>query len=488
MIQVILGDQLFPARFYDDGPDTIFMCEDIELCRHFKYHKHKLVFFLASMRRYREELKERGKKVNYFELEDDSHFFKKLKACLKESKTKKIRMVRAEDRFFREKIQAFCKKEGAELEEIESPMFIVSRDEFSDYLQYHSRPFMKTFYEGQRKKRGVLMNKSGGPEGGKYSFDSSNRKKLPKGHHIERASLPDRDNEITKKVQTLVEKVFPEHPGSCDNFWLCTNRRSALMWLDAFIKERLERFGDYQDALDERDPFLYHSVISPYLNNGMILPQEVIEKVASSDAPLNSKEGLIRQVLGWREFMRGIYLNFESEMEERNFFNHKRKLTKDWYEGTTGLLPLDSAIKKAKEYGYCHHIERLMVISNAMLLCEIDPKEVYKWFMELFVDSADWVMMGNVYGMGQFSEGGIFATKPYISSSNYLNKMGHFQKGEWQEIWDGLFWNFVKNNQKFLEKNYRMNMMVKTYEKMDLGKKRDLLAKAREFIESKTKK
>jgi deoxyribodipyrimidine photolyase-related protein len=228
------------------------------------------------------------------------------------------------------------------------------------------------------------------------------------------------------------------------------------------------------------------------MNAGLLTPKEVIDEVLKAkekdtDIPIASVEGFIRQVMGWREFVRGIYQNYSDEEESKNFFGHKRKLTKDWYEGTTGILPVDDAIKKANEFGYCHHIERLMILSNIMLLSEIHPHEVHRWFMEMFVDSADWVMGPNVYGMGQFSDGGLFATKPYVSGSNYVLKMSDYKKDDWCEVWDGLFWRFIGNNKTFFSKNPRMNMMVKLLEKMDAGKKKKLLNLADDFIQSKTK-
>ena len=207
----------------------------------------------------------------------------------------------------------------------------------------------------------------------------------------------------------------------------------------------------------------------------------------NSEIPLHSVEGFLRQILGWREFVRGIYQNFSEKEENTNFFNHQRKLSSHWYDGTTGILPVDDAIKKANKYGYCHHIERLMILSNIMLLSEIDPKEVHRWFMEMFVDSADWVMGPNVYGMGQFSDGGLFATKPYISGSNYILKMSDYKKNdEWTNIWDGLYWRFIDKHSVFFSKNHRMNMMVKLSEKMDPDKKLKLFEFAEIFIKSKT--
>lgn len=462
------------------------MCEDHELCTHFKYHKHKIVFFLASMRHYKEELEDLGKTVHYQQLERGQGFFKSLKKIVRELKVKKMKVFEVEDKFFWDQIKNFCKDNELELEVDQTPMFVTSRKEFNNYTKDVKRPFMKTFYERKRRELDILMNKDGKPKGGKFSFDESNRKKIPKKENVPPTEFPERSDHHLEAVKKLVDRNFADHPGSTDNFWPAVTRRQALAWYNKFLDERFEKFGDFQDALDERDPFLYHAVISPYVNNGFIPAQEVIDKALEAEAPMNSKEGFIRQVLGWREFMRGIYHRYGDKESSENFFNHKRKLTKDWYEGTTGIEPLDLAIKKANKYGYCHHIERLMVLSNLMLLCEIDPKEVYAWFMEMFVDSADWVMTPNVYGMGQFSDGGIFATKPYISGSNYIRKMGHYSKGDWCDIVDGLYWRFIERKLDFFKEQPRMNVMVKNLEKMDNERKDRIFKAAALFFKEKT--
>ena len=213
---------------------------------------------------------------------------------------------------------------------------------------------------------------------------------------------------------------------------------------------------------------------------------EKIKKIQNK-VKINSLEGYIRQIIGWREFMRGIYQNFDKQMENRNFFNHKRKMKNSWYNGTTGLEPLDCSIENALKYGWSHHIERLMILANIMNLCQINPREVYKWFMEMFVDSSDWVMSPNVYGMGLFSDGGIFSTKPYICGSSYILKMMDFKRGEWCDVMDGLYWRFINKNRNFFKKNPRLSMMVSTFDKMNSERKKMILSKANEFIKSNTK-
>ena len=238
-------------------------------------------------------------------------------------------------------------------------------------------------------------------------------------------------------------------------------------------------------------PFLLHSILSPYLNIGLITPKEIISKIIENDKqkkiPINSLEGFVRQVIGWREFMRGIYQNYDDRLEKTNYFNHKRRLTDAWYNGTTGIDPIDDAIKDVNKYGYVHHIIRLMHLSNVMNLSQLSPKEIYKWFMEMFVDSSDWVMSPNVFGMGTFSDGGIFSTKPYICGSNYIIKMSDYRKGKWSEIVDGLYWNFIHNNREILSKNPRMGMVMMSYRKLKKERKDYLLKTANEFIANKTK-
>jgi len=448
------------------------MAESHELCTHNKYHKHKILFFLISMRRYRDELQKSGIDIHYEELpKKKTSYLELLEKFLNKNKVKTLHCYEIEDHFFASKIESLCRKLNLTLEIHDSPMFLVKRTQFSDYLNSTKKPFMKTFYERLRKERSILMDDNG-PVEGKFSFDGDNRNKLPK--KCDPPPLhwpPPSETPYFKEVKALVEEHFPKHPGQCDDFWLATNRLEAKRVFKRFLDERLESFGTYQDAITNRSDFVFHSIISPYINMGLLLPDEVIALVEKAyregKCPINSAEGFIRQVLGWREFVRGIYQNFDKEQQAGNFFNHKRKLTKHWYEGTTGIPPVDDAIKKAVRFGYNHHIERLMVLSNLMLLCEIHPQEVFRWFMEMYVDSSDWVMGPNVFGMGQFSDGGIFATKPYICGSNYLLKMSDYKRGDWCDGMDGLYWRFISQNKEFFSKNPRLSMMTRTLDKID---------------------
>ena len=486
---LILGNQLFPQKHLSKYKDsTIFMCESFDLCTFQKHHKLKLILFLSSMRSYADELKKNKFKVNYIDLKKDFKisYEKKLENFIKKNKFEELISFEIEDKFFEKKISTLCKKNKIKLTFIQSPMFLNSRDEFKNYLSKTKKPFMANFYKIARAKTDILMENNK-PKGGKWSFDEDNRKKLPKDIKIPEM-IKAKETKHTKVLKQEINKIFKNHPGQVDNFWLPTTYDDAVKWLDYFIIKKFNLFGDYEDAVDTNNNFLFHSVLSPMINLGLLTPELIIDRVrkVENKIKINSYEGYIRQIIGWREFIRGIYQNYDQQLEENNFFQHKNSLTKKWYDGTTGLDPLDHSIKNAQKYGYTHHIERLMVLCNIMNLCEIKPNEVYNWFMEMFVDSSDWVMSPNVYGMGLFSDGGIFSTKPYICGSSYFMKMMNFKRGDWNDIMDGLYWRFINNNRKFFQSNPRLNMMVNIYDKMNTERKNHIIKKANQFIRDNT--
>ncbi|MDC3177893.1 cryptochrome/photolyase family protein [Pelagibacteraceae bacterium] len=486
---LILGNQLFPQKYLNKHKDsTIFMCESFDLCTFQKHHKLKLILFLSSMRSYADELTKNKFKVNYIDLNKDFKisYEKKLEIFIKKNNYKEIISFEIEDKFFEKKITSLCKKNKIEWTIIQSPMFLNSRDEFKNYLSKTKKPFMANFYKTARTKTDILMENNK-PKGGKWSFDEDNRKKLPKNINIPEM-ITAKETKHTKVLKQQINKIFKNHPGEVDNFWLPTTYDDAVKWLDYFIVKKFNLFGDYEDAVDTNNNFLFHSALSPMINLGLLTPELIIERIkrVENKIKINSYEGYIRQIIGWREFIRGIYQNYDQQLEENNFFKHKNSLTNKWYDGTTGLDPLDHSIKNAQKYGYTHHIERLMILCNIMNLCEIKPNEVYNWFMEMFVDSSDWVMSPNVYGMGLFSDGGIFSTKPYICGSSYFMKMMNFKRGNWNDIMDGLYWRFINKNRKFFQSNPRLNMMVNIYDKMNSERKNNIIKKANQFIKDNT--
>ncbi|MBZ4201838.1 MAG: hypothetical protein LAC70_01770, partial [Methylovulum sp.] len=278
---------------------------------------------------------------------------------------------------------------------------------------------------------------------------------------------------------------------STENFIYPTDHAGASLWLDEFLETRFEKFGSYEDAMVGNEHFLHHSVLTPMLNIGLLSPQQIIDKALqvgdNKNIPLNSLEGFIRQIMGWREFIRIVYEREGSHQRTQNFWGFERKIPKSFWLGTTGILPVDNVIQKLLQTGYSHHIERLMVMGNFMLLCEFHPDEVYRWFMEMYVDAYDWVMVPNVYGMSQFADGGLMTTKPYISGSNYLLKMSDYPKGDWTEIWDGLFWRFMYVHRAFFLKNPRMGMLVKMFDKMPEQKRNNHIAVAENFLKQLNK-
>ena len=490
----ILGNQLFPlkniARFKNDH--LIFMAENYELCTYEKHHKLKILLFLSSMRSYADKLKKNKFKIEYTKINSidfKKDYLDKIKKIIKSKKITEITSFEIEDKFFERKVEKFIKKNNLKWNKIQSPMFLNSREEFKNYLSKNKRPFMATYYKNTRSNLNILMKKDGKPEGGKWSFDDENRKKLP--NNISVPKYPKIfETKHTKDLKSVVEKTFKDHPGNIRNFWFATEYDEVIKILNFFIKEKLNLFGDYEDAVSQKNNILFHSTLSPYINLGLITPEIIISKTLefhkNNTIPLNSLEGFVRQIIGWREFMRGIYQKYSDEMENKNFFKQNRRMKDSWYKGTTGLPPLDHAIKNALQNGWSHHIERLMILSNIMNLCELKPRIVYKWFMEMFVDSSDWVMVPNVYGMGLFSDGGIFATKPYICGSSYFMKMMDFKKGDWCNTMDGLYWRFINKNRKFFLKNPRLSMMVRIFDKMKVERKKLILSEAEKFIKKNT--
>lgn len=312
------------------------------------------------------------------------------------------------------------------------------------------------------------------PTGGKWTFDTENRKKYPAKKTPPSIQFPDVDNFYTE-AKEYVETHFSNHLGNITEHSLYpTSFKATRSWLNQFFEQRFMEFGVYEDAIVSENSILNHSVLTPMLNVGLITPKEIIDTclfyAQENNVPINSTEGFVRQIIGWREFIRGVYEARGSEERTTNFWKFKKKIPTSFYDGTTGIPPIDQTIKKVLQTGYCHHIERLMVLGNFMMLCEFDPDEVYKWFMELFIDAYDWVMVTNIYGMSQFADGGLMATKPYISGSNYLMKMSNYKKGDWQATWDGLFWRFMHTHRDFFLSNPRLGMLVRMFDKMPVEK------------------
>lgn len=471
-LALILGNQLHhdhPA-LNDSSVDIIVMIEAQSLCKKLPYHKHKIIFLLSSMRHYSHKVEEYGKKIIYHPVESTPDFLTALKHTCQENNISKVSYMLPPDTGIQKTLRKFCLQNNLEQRVYPSLLFLTPIHDLTSW--FHSKPTstMESFYRWQRKRTGLLMD-GDKPIGERWNYDQENRKPLPKNHvSVPPLSFQENDS-ITQKVVETVNILFPEHPGLSDNFWLPTSHEHARKWLDDFINDRLALFGTYEDAMDANEAFLYHSVISPLINCGLLSAQEcteaAIDAYEKNAATLHSVEGFIRQIIGWREYMYGMYLQM-SDFKSMNFFELHKDLEAWWYrtnapEHDSLPLPVRLALKRAHSYGYNHHIERLMVLGNWFLLNGYSPLSVYRWFSAMYVDAYEWVMVPNVIGMSQYADGGKVATKPYISGGNYLKKMGRWgsiDDKDLQEFTD-LYWEFLTQHYSKLKTNVRMSLVLK---------------------------
>jgi deoxyribodipyrimidine photolyase-related protein len=482
---------IFPHQLFESNPglikgNAILLIEEYLFFKQYNFHKQKLLFHRASMKAYQQHLRGKGYEVTYIEANEANADIRNLLPHLKQKGFSEIHYVDVTDYLLEKRIAELSRKLNIKMNKSDSPLFLLNTAQIDHYFLGKKRLYQTDFYTQQRKHFKILVDDKHQPFGGKWTFDSENRLKYPKGKKPPKTEFP-KPNEYFNEALTYVEKNFPSNYGEIStSFIYPTTFIESRTWLKHFLQTRFAEFGDYEDALVSSEGILHHSVLTPMLNVGLLTPDEIIEHTiayaSENKIPLNSCEGFIRQILGWREFIRGVYQIKGTQERTTNYWKFKRKIPSSFWNGTTGISPIDDTIKKVLATGYCHHIERLMVLGNFMLLCEFDPDEVYKWFMELFIDSYDWVMVPNVYGMSQFADGGLMATKPYISGSNYLIKMSDYPKGDWQPIWDGLFWRFMHVHRDFFLKNPRLGMLVKTFDKMADEKQEGHIQQAEKFL------
>ncbi len=439
------------------------------------------------MQYYRHWLEQQGYTVLYIETLQPESDIRKLIPLLFAYGVRHIHCCEPADNWLFKRLREGSQQAGMALSLYESPMFLNTLSQLETYFGGKRHFFQTDFYVQQRKARRILLDDQQKPLGGKWTYDADNRLRFPKDRQPP-ALPPTPESAWRQEAGVYVQQHFPGHYGHIDGP-LCypVTFEDSDAWLQEFIRSRFFEFGPYEDAIVAKESVLHHSVLTPLLNAGLITPQQVLDAVLQPEVatrtPLNSLEGFIRQLIGWREFIRGVYAYAGTRERTRNFWGFTRKIPHSFWEGTTGILPVDTVIRKVLDTGYCHHIERLMVLGNFMLLCEFDPNEVYRWFMEMFIDAYDWVMVPNVYGMSQFADGGLMATKPYISGSNYLMKMSDFPKGNWQSVWDGLFWRFLHVHRDFFLQNPRLGMLVKTFDKMPAEKRNAHLQTAQAWLE-----
>lgn len=444
MIFILYPHQLFKDIELLKGKKVLLIEEPLFFTQ-YNFHIQKLILHRASMQFYKDYLKTNGLNVEYFE--DESYIDK--------YKNTKIYMYDVVDDFLSKKII----KNFKDITIYKNPNFLNVNDQ---------NKFMHNYYINRRKELNILVDENKKPIGAKWSFDSENRKKLPKNKKAPlclefQNRYIDEAKEYCKKFNTI---------GEAKSFYYPITFDEAKINLEYFLGEKFECFGEYQDAIVQNASFLYHSNISSSLNIGLLSLDEVLNCILKSQVPLNSKEGFIRQIIGWREFMLSTYKSSHVKLRTSNFFGFKNRLPKKLLAGDSGLRVVDDVIKKLNTSAYNHHIERLMILGNIFLLLRIDPNEVYEFFMRNYIDAYDWVMVGNVYGMSGFSDGGSITTKPYISSSNYILKMSEdYKKSEpWCKIWDGLYWSFLDEYKNYFENSTRMKMQLSLLNKMEKEK------------------
>lgn len=455
-----------------------------------QFHKQKLWLHRASMKRYQAELEDQGYETQYRDYDKDrpllvDHLKQEIKSTRECGET--LYTVDPTDFILERRLRNACDELGLALELLPNPGFINSPEQNREYREGKKRWFMADFYKWQRQRLDILID-GDEPLGGQWSFDDENRKKVPKKLLD---SIPDllklKRDETDDEARAYVESKFPNNPGKLDQLYYPSSRADAKRWLKDFLARRLNSFGDYEDAIVQGESWLWHSVLTPALNIGLVTPQEVIKATLryakNNDVPINSLEGFLRQIIGWREFMRATYDDLGVPMRTTNHWRHHRAMPRSFYDGTTGVAPIDETIHRLLETGYCHHIERLMVLGGFMFLCEIDPDDIYLWFMEMFVDSYDWVMVPNVYAMSQNADGGAITTKPYFSGSSYVRKMSHHKKAPWCDVWDGLYWRWIWNHVDELSKNARWAMMCGMANKMNEDKRGQHLKNAAAFLD-----
>lgn len=481
---LIYPHQLFRENPALDGVAKVYVIEEPLFFTQFQFHKQKLVLHRASMKWYASWLTERGQKDVYVD-SDEIDSTGDIALRLAKDKVTDVNFVDPIDDWVQRRLIKALDNSGIEYTRFDSPMFLNNSAEIDDYFVGRRSFSMASFYASERTRRKILVEANGKPVGGKFSFDTENRKKLPKKIVIPPLRFPSR-NKFVEEAISYVEKRFGKSYGEIDRFAFPINFTDADRWLDDFLANRLADFGAYEDAISREHDFIFHSVLTPMLNIGLLTPKEIIDKTlkyaAKHEVPINSLEGFIRQIIGWREFMRGVYVAIGRRQRTANAWKHMRKLPKSFWNAKTGIDPVDDVITKVLRNAYSHHIERLMVVGNFMFLTETDPDEAYRWFMELYIDAYDWVMVPNVYGMSQQSDGGSIVTKPYISGSNYIRKMSDHPAGEWCEIWDGLYWRFIAKHEKFFLANHRLSMMPRLLAKMDAEKRERLMNTAENFL------
>ncbi len=498
---LILGDQLSDditsLAKGDKTNDVVLICEVMEEATYVKHHKKKIAFLFSAMRHFAAKLKEDGWSVDYVKIDDPQNtgsLGDEVKRAAATHGSERLLITEPGEWRLREDIKTWEAELSIPVEILPDHRFIASHSEFQTWAKDRKQLRMEYFYRDMRRKTGLLMD-GDEPEGGKWNFDSENRKPAKNDLFIP-APLKFEPDQITAEVAQLVIDRFPDHIGKLDEFWFAVTDEQANSALEHFVQSALPLFGDYQDAMLTGEKFLYHSVLSAYINCGLLDPLKVCQRIETEyrkgTVPLNAAEGFIRQIIGWREYVRGIYWLKMPEYRDLNFFECNRSLPLFYWTGDTDLQCLKEAIGQTIDEAYAHHIQRLMVTGNFAMLIGADPHEVHEWYLAVYADAYEWVELPNTLGMSQFGDGGLLGSKPYAASGNYINKMSDYCKscrydvklktGENACPFNALYWDFLERNRPKLNKNPRLGQVYRTWDKMDDVKKQEYLGSAAAFL------
>ena len=502
-LRLILGDQLSSTisslEGCDKEHDTILICEVWEEATYVKHHKKKIAFLFSAMRHFAKELDESNYKVSYTKLDDEKNtgsFKSEVQRALKQHKFDSIIVTCPGEYRVLQEIKTWEKKLKIKVEIKPDNRFLCSIDEFALWATGRKQMRMEYFYREMRKKYSILMD-GNNPVGGKWNYDTENRKPPKDGMNIP-TPYNRKIDYITIEVMDLVAKFFPDHFGDLEPYYLAATRDNALQALQIFIEKRLIYFGDYQDAMIEGEPWMYHSHISFYLNCGLLLPLECVKAAEDAyyqgKASLNAVEGFVRQIIGWREFVRGVYWLQMPKYAENNFFDAKRDLPEFFWTADTKMNCLHQCVIETKQNAYTHHIQRLMVLGNFSLIAGIQPMQVNEWFLIVYADAYEWVELPNVSGMSLYADGGYLASKPYAAGGSYINKMSDYCKNCCYKVaekngidacpFNYLYWDFLVRNRYKLKNNHRLSMMYKTYDRMSEDKQNMITDDSQKFLES----
>ncbi|MFC3970525.1 cryptochrome/photolyase family protein [Rhizobium lemnae] len=481
----ILGDQLSPnlasLRDADPAQDVILMCEVMAEATYVRHHKLKIAFIFSAMRHFAEELSERGFTVRYCRLDDEGNkgsFREELRVAVTELSPKRVIVTEPGEWRVLEDMKGWRQLLGLPVDIRADDRFLCPHKEFRDWASGRKELTMEFFYREMRRKTGLLME-GDHPAGGRWNYDAENRK--PASPDLLRPKHKSyKPDALSQEVIALVEERFGDHIGRLERFGFAVTRAQAETVLESFIRDFLPQFGETQDAMLVSDPFLNHSLISFYINIGFLDPlavcRAVEEEYRAGRAPLNAVEGFIRQIIGWREYVRGVYWLKMPGYTELNFLEAKRALPGFFWTGETDMKCLSTVIGETIDHAYAHHIQRLMITGNFALLAGIDPFQVHEWYLEVYADAYEWVEAPNVIGMTQFADGGILGSKPYAASGNYISKMSDYcqhcrydvkkKVGEGACPFNALYWDFLDRNGEKLSGNRRLAQPYATWRRM----------------------